>query len=198
MSGPDDDTSTDDPSPQGRVAAKPPGGDRRKGQSRAHGRPESPLPNALPRALRKRMTPQEVKLWNWLREELAPAGLHFRRQVAISRFVVDFACLKHRVIVEVDGGHHGLHGHAAADRARDEALSKHGFHVLRFSNADVDQNKRMVLDTIYAALTCATPHPSRAIELGLARVRFSKCRSRINPTSARVPPSPAGRDRSAP
>ena len=178
MSGPDD-TGTNDPSPQGRVdrPKAEPGGDRRKGRSRAHGRPESPLPKAFPRALRKGMTPQEVKLWNSLGEELAPAGFHFRRQVAIGRYIADFACLKPKVIVEVDGEQHGLDDHAAADHARDVALAGRGFRVLRFWNADIDQNKRMVLDTIYAALTSAAPHPSRA---------------------PRVPPSPAGRDRSTP
>jgi very-short-patch-repair endonuclease len=43
------------------------------------GRPKRTLPIGVARTLRKRMTPQEVKLWNWLREEIVPAGFHFRR-----------------------------------------------------------------------------------------------------------------------
>jgi very-short-patch-repair endonuclease len=77
------------------------------------GRPNSAVPLGVARALRKRMTPQEAKLWVALRT-LRPAGFHFRRQVPIGPYVVDFACLKHRLIVEVDGGQHGLSDRAEA------------------------------------------------------------------------------------
>ncbi len=97
------------------------------------------------------MTAHEVKLWNWLREEIAPAGFHFRRQVPIGRFVVDFACLRYKVIVEVDRAQHGM-TRAAGDRKRDAALAKLGYRALRFWNVEIDREKRMVLDTIFAAL----------------------------------------------
>ncbi|MBS7697391.1 DUF559 domain-containing protein [Chelatococcus sp.] len=127
------------------------GGHRR--QRRSH------LPTALPRRLRQQMIPQEVKVWNWLREEIVPAGFHFRRQVAIHRFIVDFACLKHSLVVEIDGIQHGFDGHIA-DRIRDAKLAALGFRVLRFTNGDVERDKRAVMDTIYAALTAGEPHPS--------------------------------------
>jgi very-short-patch-repair endonuclease len=154
-----EDRDAGDPSPQGEggpVHSTGPGGVQRRHKER------STLSKALPRALRKRMTPQEVKLWNWLREELAPAGFHFRRQVAIGRFIVDFACLKHRVIVEVDGEQHGFDDHAA-DRLRDGQLATLGFRVLRFSNRDIDREKRAVMDTIYAAVT-RNPTPCAAAQ----------------------------------
>jgi very-short-patch-repair endonuclease len=47
------------------------------------------------------MTRQEVKLWLHLRE-LRKLGFHFRRQVPIKGFIVDFACYHARVIVEVE------------------------------------------------------------------------------------------------
>ena len=75
------------------------------------------------RNLRKRMTPQEVKLWVKLRE-LKEQGLHFRRQVPRRNYIVDFACLKWRVLVEVDGSQHGMDGHLRQDQMRDRILSE--------------------------------------------------------------------------
>ncbi len=88
----------------------------------------SNLPVSVPRGLRKRMTAHEVKLWNWLREELGPAGFHFRRQVPIGRFVVDFACLNQKLVVEVDGYQHGT-TELRADRKRDGELAQLGYKI---------------------------------------------------------------------
>jgi very-short-patch-repair endonuclease len=59
--------------------------------------------NENARALRKRLTPQEVKVWVKLRE-LKALGFHFRRQAPIGRYIVDFASLHARIVVEIDGG----------------------------------------------------------------------------------------------
>jgi very-short-patch-repair endonuclease len=48
------------------------------------------MANENTRALRKRLTSQEVKLWVKLRE-LKAIGFHFRRQASIGRYIVDFA-----------------------------------------------------------------------------------------------------------
>jgi very-short-patch-repair endonuclease len=61
----------------------------------------SSMANEAARKLRSRMTRQEVKLWLHLRE-LRKLGFHFRRQVPIKGFIVDFACYHARVIVEVE------------------------------------------------------------------------------------------------
>jgi very-short-patch-repair endonuclease len=58
------------------------------------------------RALSKRLTPQEVKLWVKLRE-LKVLGYRFRRQGAIGRYIVDFASFGARIVIEIDGGQHG-------------------------------------------------------------------------------------------
>ena len=65
------------------------------------------MANEKARALRKRLTPQEVKLWVKLRE-LKTFGFHFRRQVPIGPYIVDFATLSARVVVEIDGGQHNM------------------------------------------------------------------------------------------
>lgn len=109
------------------------------------------MANEIARHLRKAMTPQEVKLWVHLRFWRS-RGYHFRRQVPKGRAIVDFACLKHRVIIEVDGGQHNVDAHVQRDEARDARLNKAGFRILRFWNSDVDGNLTGVLELIDAAL----------------------------------------------
>ena len=60
----------------------------------------------LARNLRRRAIDSEQALWRRLRDR----GLRdqkFRRQRPIGRYVVDFVCLDHRLVVEIDGGQHG-------------------------------------------------------------------------------------------
>jgi very-short-patch-repair endonuclease len=112
------------------------------------------MANAFARQLRKRMTPQEAKLWVQLRE-LRAHDLHFRRQSPIDGYIVDFVCFGSRVIVEIDGGQHAINTNQ--DRARDEHFERNGFRVLRFWNSDVDLNLDGVIETIHRA--CQVPHP---------------------------------------
>jgi very-short-patch-repair endonuclease len=105
----------------------------------------------MSRALRRRMTPHEAKLWVALRT-LKAAGHHFRRQVAIDGFVVDFACLRARLVVEVDGGGHSRDDRIEADRRRDALLAEQGFLVCRFTNHDIARQLTSVMDTILARI----------------------------------------------
>lgn len=114
------------------------------------------MANAIARNLRKMMTPQEVKLWVHLRS-WRNRGYHFRRQVPKARAIVDFACLKHRVVIEVDGGQHNIDDHARRDRSRDARLDQAGFRVLRFWNSDIDGNLAGVLEVIDAVLSERPP-----------------------------------------
>ena len=95
------------------------------------------------RDLRKHMTEAETVLWVGLRRRQLEC--HFRRQVVIGRFIVDFACLTHRTIVECDGEQHG---DSAYDEIRDRWLEAHGWTVLRFWNNEVLGNLNMVLNTV--------------------------------------------------
>ncbi|MEA2979789.1 MAG: hypothetical protein QOF09_1612 [Alphaproteobacteria bacterium] len=72
---------------------------------------------------------------------------------------MDFVCLKHRLVVEVDGGQHNFDVHRARDANRDETLGESGFRILRFWNSDVDRNLPGVLETIDQALS-NRPHPA--------------------------------------
>jgi len=118
--------------------------------AKAPGRPQSVVSLGIARDLRRRATPQERKLWQQLRS-LRGLGLHFRRQVPVGHFVVDFACLKERIVVELDGGQHSRDGEAARDARRDALLAAMGFQVRRFWNAEVDRNLDGVVETILAA-----------------------------------------------
>ena len=114
------------------------------------------MANEIARKLRKTMTRQEVKLWVHLRS-WRQRGYHFRRQSPRDGFIVDFVCLKQRLVVEVDGGQHGFDTHVASDQVRDGHFVRDGFRVLRFWNNEVDRNLDGVLQTIDAALHGSTP-----------------------------------------
>jgi very-short-patch-repair endonuclease len=105
------------------------------------------------------MTPQEVKMWIHLRS-WRERGFHFRRQAPRKDYIVDFVCLKHRLVVEIDGGQHYFDSHQARDANRDQTLGQSGFRVLRFWNSEVDRDLGGVLQTIDAAWRERLPHPT--------------------------------------
>jgi very-short-patch-repair endonuclease len=109
----------------------------------------------LAREMRAAPTLAERKLWWHLRHRVATPGTHFRRQVRIERYIADFACHAHRIVVEVDGGQHGTK--SAADEARTRVLEASGYRVLRFWNNDVLNNIDGVLEIIQRAIN--DPHP---------------------------------------
>ena len=85
-------------------------------------------------------------------------GYKFKRQVPIDSFIVDFVCLRHRLIVEADGGQHG----SEADARRDAYLKSQGFRLLRLWNNDILNNEEGVLLSILQALAAPLPNPSPA------------------------------------
>ena len=110
---------------------------------------------ATARRLRRDMTDAERLLWRTLRMRHL-GGFKFRRQHPVGPYVVDFACLAARLVIEVDGGQHaGL----ASDVGRDAYLCRSGYRVLRFWNNDVLANIEGVCDVILHRLTGSAPHP---------------------------------------
>jgi very-short-patch-repair endonuclease len=105
--------------------------------------------------LRNNQTDAEKRLWHVLRNRRL-AGLKFRRQFSFPPYIVDFVCLEHRIIVEVDGGQHAEN--VAYDSERTQFLEGQGYRVLRFWNNDVLENTEEVLNGILKELN--TPHPS--------------------------------------
>ena len=117
------------------------------------------MANPVARRLRKTMTPQEVKPWVHLRS-WRKRGYHFRKQSPRSGFIVDFVCMRHGLVIELDGGQHNFDEHQARDDIRDAGLGRGGLRVLRFWNNDVDRNLDGVLQTIDAELRRGAPHPA--------------------------------------
>ena len=108
------------------------------------------------RSLRKRQTESEQRLWHRLRNRQL-AGFKFRRQHVIGPYIVDFVCLKGRLVVELDGGQHGIGMQRAYDQRRSASLARQGFRVIRFWNNDVLNDTEAVLTMVRRALR--SPHP---------------------------------------
>jgi very-short-patch-repair endonuclease len=90
-----------------------------------------------------------MKLWSLIRRGQID-GHHFRKQVPTGPFVADFACLKRRLIIDVDGGQHAWRNGPDTERTRQlEAL---GYKVLRFWNNEILQNPEGVLLHLHQAL----------------------------------------------
>ena len=106
------------------------------------------------RALRRRESLTERALWALLRDRRLE-GVKFRRQVPIGPYIVDFVCLRHRLVVEADGPFHD----EAQDARRDAWFGLQAFRVLRFSNVEVAGDRWAILSRILEAVS-ATPHPS--------------------------------------
>ncbi len=107
----------------------------------------SPKPSKydFAKALRKNMTPQEKRLWEAVRNRKV-GGLKFRRQVAISNYIVDFLCVQQKLIIEVDGGIHDEQ--KEYDAMRQELLEMDHYKFLRFTNEEIDLHLEKVIKKI--------------------------------------------------
>ena len=110
--------------------------------------------------LRRAMTDAERQLWQQLRGDIASASTHFRRQVAIGPYVVDFCCYAKRVVVEVDGPVHARPSQQDSDRERDIYLRGQGYRIVRVTNQEVSLHMPSVLRRIATVLDASTPTPS--------------------------------------
>jgi very-short-patch-repair endonuclease len=106
----------------------------------------------IARKLRRAMTPEERILWNALRRK--HLGVKFRRQEPVGRYVLDFICFEHKLIVEADGSQHLNNPN---DKIRDEFFTNQGFHVLRFWNSEIRNNLEGVLTKIQEAIADSNP-----------------------------------------
>ena len=96
------------------------------------------------------MIDAEQKLWYHLRAHRF-MGLKFKRQKPIGRYVVDFACIEKKLVVELDGGQHAEA--AEYDHERDAWLHSQGYTVLRFWNNELMNETESVLEQIRLALS---------------------------------------------
>lgn len=134
------------------------------------------------RRLRANSTNAEAILWR--RSRHSPVlGTHFRRQLPIGRYVVDFACMAARLIIEVDGSQHAEGPIAESDRVRTLWLEGEGYRVLRFWNNDITENIDGVLEAIHHALS-----PAMAFDEPLKHKRETRADrgDAVHPTPART------------
>jgi very-short-patch-repair endonuclease len=120
------------------------------GEGRALARGEGVATSTLQFAkkLRREIPDAETKLWQELRAKRFE-NYKFKRQQPIGKYIVDFVCFEHRLIVEVDGSQHDNSQH---DKIRDAWLSSQNFRILRFWNNGILTNMDGALVSILSAL----------------------------------------------
>jgi len=88
----------------------------------------------LAKVLRQNLTDAEHALWYRIRAQRL-AGLKFKRQEPMGRYIVDFVCHESKLIIELDGGQHA--DQLVADNLRTRFLESRAYRVLRFWNDEV-------------------------------------------------------------
>jgi very-short-patch-repair endonuclease len=112
---------------------------------------KQPRPVNLVRELRQKQTDAESILWARLRNQRFE-GVKFRRQHPIGNYIVDFASLDAKLIIEIDGGQHNESTMIKEDQQRTKWLETKGFDVVRFWNSDVFENINGVMEKIQESL----------------------------------------------
>ena len=95
--------------------------------------------------LRKNMTKEERHLWYDFLKNL-PCDV--KRQKPIGNYIVDFYIPSFALIIEIDGSQHYEERGKQSDSERDKFLSEKGFHVIRYSNSDINKNFEAVCKDI--------------------------------------------------
>jgi very-short-patch-repair endonuclease len=103
--------------------------------------------------LRQDQTHAEKTLWQALRDGKLD-GPKFRRQYRIGRYFADFACVKLKLVVELDGGVHDDDENDLKDQFREEEIEQLGWFVLRFRN-------EKVIGDLYGVLADIRDHATR-------------------------------------
>src|SRR5882724_1296505 len=124
--------------------------DRRTPQYGKH-RARTPGARNFARALRKKSTEPEKKLWRLLRDRRFNE-FKFRRQYACGDYFLDFYCTVAKLAVELDGGGHGFPDQREHDEKRKRFLAAQGVKVLRFWNHQLSGDLEVIRFEIWHAL----------------------------------------------
>ena len=102
--------------------------------------------------LRKNMTRQELKLWEYLSASKINK-FRFKSQHPIGIYIADFYCHRAKLVIEIDGGYHKQDDQTKYDRYRDDTMTEWGIKIIRFTNEDVENEIEKVLEKINLQLS---------------------------------------------
>lgn len=105
------------------------------------------------RNLRRNQTKEEKLLWFHLRNKKI-SNYQFYRQKPIDDYIVDFVCIKLKLIIEVDGSDHEYR--YEEDQTRQKRLENLGFYVFRIKNDQVRNNLEGIIKAIEQIITSIT------------------------------------------
>lgn len=111
---------------------------------------------AFANLLRKTQTPQEEKLWDFLK--IRPQGFKFRRQHPFKDYVLDFFCYRAKLVIELDGQHHKSNLEYDSDRT--SIIESYGLKVIRFENDEIDNSFDNVKEKLMKFLKADDNFPS--------------------------------------
>lgn len=100
----------------------------------------------LARSLRNDSTLGEIILWNDVLKQKQFLGYLFNRQFSIGEFILDFACRKLKLAIEIDGYAHNFS--FDRDLKKDNYLKSIGYTVLRFEEQEVKHDINNVIRTL--------------------------------------------------
>ena len=115
---------------------------------------EENTPIRRARKLRREMTPEEIILWQQLRNRKF-RGLKFLRQHPIIYerlnykplfFITDFYCAEKKLVIELDGKIHDFQ--KQKDQERENILKDMGLYILRIKNEEISSDIIEVLQKI--------------------------------------------------
>ena len=106
--------------------------------------------------MRQTPTDAKKKLWSLMRRGRL-SGYHFRRQVPLAGYIVDFCCLSAGLGIEADGGQHFDQQNEEYDLRRCEALAAKGIRILRFSDYEILKHPDAAQEMIYRQLVEPPP-----------------------------------------
>lgn len=112
------------------------------------------------RELRANATPFEQGFWYAIRAHRF-SGFKFRRQQVIGPYIVDFACMQAKLVIELDGSQHA--DASAYDARRDAWLKAEGYRVFRVWNNEWSQQQEAVLERLWTLLHETTPPSPRPL-----------------------------------
>jgi very-short-patch-repair endonuclease len=99
----------------------------------------------LRKKLRQSMTPEEVALWQYLKNK--KLGYKFRRQASIGKYIVDFYCPEKGLVIELDGSQHAT-DQEDYDELRTKYLNDLNIRVFRIWNSEIKENIEGVIEEI--------------------------------------------------